>query len=246
MHPQIDDQEIIERYARNQLAPEEKREFEEHFFSCETCFEKLQATERFIAGIGDAARRGMLAQGAGQRTGEWPLSSWWIPAFAASLAAALVFASLAGWQYFVQIPKMRSQLSHTAAELTAEQQGRAALEEQLLPRRQPAGNVPFVMLQATRDAQAKPAEAILPAGAAQLVLWVDVDSRYETYRLEIYDMAGKPIETLEHLSRNAYGALAAGLPGERLQPGEFQIKLFGENPLLTPLLAEYRLRIRRP
>jgi Putative zinc-finger len=245
MHPQIDDEEIIERYARNQLGPEEKRAFEEHFFSCDACFEKVSATERFIAGIRDAAQRGLLTEQAQGEAGTgWQLNSWWIPAFA---AAVLVLALVAGWQYFVQIPRMRGQLSQTAAELSAEQHARATLEQQLQQGIRAEVNVPLVMLQATRDVQAAPTEAILPTGAAQLVLWIDVASgKYRSYRLDIYDAVGKSVETLQPLSPNSYGALAASLPAQRLQAGELQIKLFGDEPPPRSLLAEYRLSIRRP
>ena len=247
MHGQIEDQEIIERYARNQLTPEEKRAFEEHFFSCDDCFEKVSATERFVAGIRDAAGRGLLAEAARGEAGAWRLASWWIPAFGASVAAALLLAAVAGWQYFVQIPRMRGQLTETAAELSAGRRERAALNQQLQQGLRAEGNVPLVMLQSTRDAQAQATEAVLPPDAAQLVLWMDVSpGRYRTYRLEIYDLAGKPIQTWEHLLRNSYGALAASLPAERLQPGELRIKLFGDEPPPGSLLAEYRLRIRRP
>lgn len=246
MHQQIEDQEIIERYVRNQLKPEERNAFEDHFFGCDDCFEKLQATERFVAGTRDAASRGMLAGGAPGRVPAWPTGSW-IPAFGLSAVAALFLAVAAGWLYFLQIPNLRERLGQSEAKLRAEQQARAALEQQL-KRGMPAEvNVPLVMLQATRDTQAPPVEAILPAGAARLVLWIEIGSgRFSTYRLEIYGAEGKPIETLEHLTRNPYGALAASLPAERLQAGEFRIKLSGEEPPPASLLAEYRLRIRRP
>ncbi len=65
MHRQIEEEEIVERYARNQLAPEEREAFEEHFFTCDECFEKLQATERFIAGVRNATARGLLGSGSG-------------------------------------------------------------------------------------------------------------------------------------------------------------------------------------
>ena len=249
MHPQIDDEEIIERYARNQLGPEEKRAFEEHFFSCDECFEKVSATERFVAGVRDAAQRGLLAeQPKGEvGPGSWQLSSWWVPAFAGSFAVVFVLAAIAGWQYFVEIPRVRSQLSQTAAELSAERRARATLEQQLEQDARAEGNVPLVMLQATRDVQAPATEAILPAGAGQLVLWIDVASgRYRSYHLEVYDAAGKSVETLQRLSPNSYGALAASLAAQRLQPGELQIKLFGDEPPPRSLLAEYRLSIRRP
>ncbi|HKW63308.1 MAG TPA: zf-HC2 domain-containing protein [Candidatus Acidoferrum sp.] len=247
MHQQIEDQEIIERYVRNQLEPEERKAFEEHFFGCDDCFEKLQATERFVAGIRDAAARGLLPDGASGTVPPRRIAPWWIPAFGLSAVAALLLASVTGWLYFIQMPKMRGQLSQSAADLRAAQEERAALEQQLQRSVQVEANVPLVMLQATRDTQAPPTEATLPAGAPHLVLWIDVGSgRFTAYRLEIYGADGKLLDTLEHLTRNSYGALAASLPAERLQPGNFRIKLSGEEPPPASLLAEYRLRIRRP
>jgi len=247
MHQQIEEQEIIERYVRDQLAPEEKRAFEEHFFSCEECFDKVQVTERFVAGIRDAAGRGMLAEDA---RGPIPLRSthtWWVPAFGVSACAAVILAAITGWLYLVQVPRIRGQLSQSAAELRKAQQERAPMEQQPQVGMQAEVNVPLVMLQTTRGLQSSPTDAILPADAAQLVLWIDVDSgHYRTYRVEISTAAGKPVETLQHLTRNSYHALAASVPSEGLQPGEFQIKLFGEEPLPGSLLAEYRMRIRRP
>lgn len=246
MHQQIEEREIIERYVRDQLAPEEKRAFEEHFFSCEECFDKVQVTERFVAGIQDAAGRGMLVGDARasipQRT-----HSWWMTAFGVSACAAVIFAAITGWLYLVQIPRIRGQLSQSAAELRRAQQEQAALAQQPQRNMQGEANVPLVMLQATRGLQASRTDAILPANAAQLVLWIDVDSgHYRTYRVEVSSAAGQPIETLQHLTPNSYHALAASVPAEGLQPGEFQIKLFGEEPPPGSLLAEYRMRIRRP
>ena len=78
MHREIEDREIIERYVRNQLSAEERRAFEEHFFGCEECFEKLQATERFTAGIRDACSRGLLEESPSTEVG--PARTWrgWI------------------------------------------------------------------------------------------------------------------------------------------------------------------------
>lgn len=247
MHPQIDAEEIIERYLRNQLEPEERAAFEEHFFSCDECFEKLEATERFVAGIRDAARRGMLAGGVEGSAPEERLRSWWTPAFRVSAFAALILAAASAWLYFVQLPKLRGQLSQSAAEAHAAQQARDALEHQLQQGMQAEANVPLVMLQAIRDTQAPPTEAILPARAGHLILWMDIaPGRYQTYRLEIYGAEDKPIATIEHLKRNSYNALAATLPAEQLQPGDFRIRLSGEEPGPVSLVAEYKLRIRRP
>jgi len=60
LHTQIKNDEVIERYIRNRLSPEERRDFEEHFFACDDCFDKVQETERFVAGVRDAVERGIL------------------------------------------------------------------------------------------------------------------------------------------------------------------------------------------
>lgn len=248
MHQDIADQEIIERYVRNQLSPEERRAFEEHFFGCEECFAKLQIMERFIAGLDDAGNRGLLdssrpAEPSPARS--W--GSWMFPALAASSCAVIVLAIVAGWTLLSKVPKLQKQLNQASADVSAQREAIAALEKQIASATQTEINVPLVMLQATRDVQVPTAEAVLPTGAAHLVLWIDaVSPRFRTFRLELYGAQDKPVETLNHLTLNSYGGLAVALPAQRLQPGEFRIKLYAEEPLPAALLAEYRLKIRRP
>jgi hypothetical protein len=247
MHPQIEDQEIVERYVRKQLAEEERKAFEEHFFACDDCFEKLQATERFVAGMRDAARRGLLAGDVEDSVSAWRLGSWLIPAFGVSACAALLLAAATGWLYFVQMPKLRGQLSQSAAELRTQQQARAALEQQIAGSTQAEANVPLVMLQATRDVQAAPNEVSVPPGAKHVVLWVEVPAgKSNRYSLQVDTADNRPVEILDNLHRNTYGALAVSLPVEALQPGDYRIRLSTQGPSPASLLAEYRLRIRRP
>lgn len=247
MHQQIADEGVIERYARNQLDAEERKAFEEHYFSCDECFERLQATERFIAGVRDAARRGVLPKTAAASAPAWRHAPLWSPLLGIGVIAALLLAIAGGSWYSVQVSRLRGQLGASIAALQKEQQARATVEQQLQQALQAEANVPLVMLQSTRDVQGQPTDALLPAGATHLVLWTEVPvGRFTSYRLEIYGAEEIPIETLTHLTRNAYGALAVSIPAERLQPGDFRIKLSGEEPLPASLLAEYKLRIRRP
>jgi hypothetical protein len=247
MHPKIEDEEIIERYVRNQLPPADRQAFEEHYFTCDACFEKLQAMERFVAGIREAARDGKLAKGVPAKAFAWGALGWWVPTFGATLAAAFLFAMGAGWMYITRVTGMREQLSESAARLRGEQQARTLLEEQLQGNMQAEGNVPVVILQATRESQASPTEAVLPAGATRLVVWIDAGfGKHRSFRLELLGGSDKPIETLAHLTRNSYGALAVSLPTERLQPGDYRIKLSAEEPGSESLVAEYGLRLHRP
>ena len=248
MHQDIEDQEIIERYVRNQLSSEERRAFEEHFFGCEECFAKLQVMERFIAGLDDAGNRGLLDSS--RSTEPSPVrtwGSWMFPALAASSCAAVVLAIVTGWTLFFQMPKLRMQLNQASADVSSQREAIAALQKQISSATQADPNVPLVMLQATRDAQASANEAVLPAGAGRLVLWVEVPpSKFHRFRLQVETEDHHPIVTLNHLERNSYGALAVGLPAEQLQPGEFRIMLTSEEPSPASLLAEYKLRIRKP
>jgi hypothetical protein len=246
MHPRIEDLEIVERYVRNQLAPEEKRAFEEHFFSCDDCFDRVQSMELFVAGLRHAGSSGMLAGGPSERLPAWSMSPW-IPAFAVTAALVLVLGSVAGWEHFSEIPNLRQQLQQSIAELRIEQQARATLEQRSAQHNQGEANVPLIMLQATRDLRASVTEAILSPNAAQLILWIDVEPGHDrSYRIEIYGPDNKPLDAVDHLRRNSYGALAVSLPAARLQPGEFKIKLSAEEPSPKSLVAEYRLRISRP
>ena len=248
MHRQIEQEEIVERYARNQLAPEEREAFEEHFFACDECFEKLQATEGFIAGVRNAAARGLLGSGSPQAALARDWKSWMLPALALSSCAALAFAAMTGWVFLFQVPSLRQQLQQAAAELHVQRETRAALEKQLGPGTAAEANLPFIMLEATRDVQAPPSQATLPAGAQRLVLWAEVGpaGRFRSFRLQVYAVDNRLIETLEHLKRNSYGALIASLPAERLPAGDYLVKLSGEEPPPSSVVAEYRLRIRRP
>ena len=250
MHQDIEDQDIIERYVRNRLTPEERRAFEEHFFGCDECFEKVRATERFASGVRDAASRGLL--GSRQPADAAPVSSWrarFVPAFAISYATLLVLAPLLvlAWMFFFQMPKLRQQLSQATADASAERERIAALEKQTVPSTQAEINVPLVMLQATRDAQAPATEIVLPVGAQHMVLWIELSSgRYSGFRLQINTIDNRPVETLDHLRRNTYGAIAVSLPVQSLHAGDYRITLTAQEPSPASLVGEYRLRILKP
>lgn len=244
MHSRIENEEIIERYTRNQLSPEERLQFEEHFFACDDCFARLQDTERFIAGIRDAAERGALRgdlPGAEARRG-----GWLIPAFVACAALTLVLAATTAWLSLTQIPALRQQIAQTSADLRAQSEANANLAVQAGKINAAEPNVPLVMLQSTRDITGAATETKVPTSAQQIILWFEIPAtKYVEYRLTISDAKGTALETIEHLTRNSYGALAASVPAQTLPPGEFVIRVTSqESP--ASLVGEYRLKIRRP
>jgi len=240
MHSRIEQEEIVERYARKQLTPDEQQAFEEHFFGCQECFEKLQEMERFLAGMRDAGEKGMLNERARDAAGP---GRWFLPALAAATCAA-VFAAAGAWMYLYEIPQLRGELRQTTKLLNKEKQERAELEEKAAVAETAEANVPLVMLETSRAGEG-PAKVELPKGARHLVLWIEIGpSRNREFRLEVFSDQGQLITSLEHLKPGPYGALAASVPTEQLPSGECRIKLTGQDP--AALAGEYLLRINRP
>ena len=101
-HQEIQANEIIEQYVRGKLPTAEQRAFQEHLFECDECFQEAEFTARFVAGVLDASRTGVLtAHDQPERAGTvsaWFNQGWafrWaMPALAASLLIAIV---LIGW-----------------------------------------------------------------------------------------------------------------------------------------------------
>lgn len=240
-HTEIEKAEIIERYVRNQLAPPERQAFEEHFFGCDQCFEKLQAAERFTAGMRDAAERALLPvqSGAQART-----LGWFAWAFAATACMALILAGLAGWAYFEQLPRLRGELRQVAAQLNTEKQSKVRTE-QAVPIEQAEANVPLVMLQASRATE-EAAIVTLKPDDQQVVLWIEPGpSHFRDFRLDIFSADKKLITSVNHLALGRYGALAASLPTKQLPAGDFRLTLTGQDPPPPALAGEYHLEIRR-
>lgn len=100
-HQELEKKETIERYVRHELPPDERLAFQEHYFACDECFEQVQTTARFVAGVRDAARTGVLTANRPERSRSFaglfdfgPLLQWATPALAVSL---LVAVTLIGW-----------------------------------------------------------------------------------------------------------------------------------------------------
>jgi hypothetical protein len=244
LHTQIENGEVIERYVRNRLAPEERRALEEHFFACDECFAKVQEMERFVAGVRDAAERGILARPEEKAAGS--LAASWLPwAFSISTCATVALAISLGWITLRTLPQIQRDLTSTAAEVQAQQQVIARLRETRSPLDTPEANVPLVMLQASRGEETS--QVIVPADAKRLVIWVELaPTRFTKYRMEIFSESGDPVASIENLLRGPYGAIAASLPADQLHPGMFRITLAGQAPPPASLVGEYRIRIRRP
>jgi hypothetical protein len=82
---------VTERYLLNELAPSEREEFEEHFFTCIECADDLRLGASFVANAKDVLRSTSLAPE--RRSSASPVSRWlswlWTPAPAYGFALLL-------------------------------------------------------------------------------------------------------------------------------------------------------------
>jgi hypothetical protein len=239
-HTKIENEDMVERYARNQLTPEERQAFEEHFFGCDECFAKLQSVEAFVAGIRDASARGLL----NDQPAAAASPSIWIWAFAGAMCVA-VLCGIIGWKYLTDSVALRLQLARATDQLQTEQLERSKLAASPTTVEMAEANVPVAMLQGSRAGEAS--AIVLQPGARHLVLWIEPGpSRYRNFRVDVFSRDNHLVSSLDHLAANRYGAVTASLPTNQLPSGDFRITLTGQDPPPAALAGEYRLQVRRP
>jgi anti-sigma factor RsiW len=104
-HQEIQANEIIEQYVRGKLTTADRRAFQEHLFECDECAQEAEVTARFVAGVREAARTGLLTAHPqpeqAQTVGAWFDRAWVFRWAAPVLAASLLIAiALIGWWAF--------------------------------------------------------------------------------------------------------------------------------------------------
>lgn len=90
-HKRIEEEDIIERYLMGELSDQDRNLFENHYFTCDSCFKKVKETEKVILGIRDAAQRGVLKEPAIKRKKFFNIFDW---LHFKNLSPAIAFASL--------------------------------------------------------------------------------------------------------------------------------------------------------
>jgi hypothetical protein len=266
-HQEVQQQELAERYVRHQLAPAERRAFQEHFFACAECFEQVQTLARFVAGVRQAARQGQLAELTPQK------EAWWAnlvsPLLILSATAALVMALTAAWLFFRTNPASQQQLAHepqssptapgTPAPVTPQPTASATpvpppkLEDQrdLLAQNRPPAEAPtkppVVLLDSSRDASASSNQLILPTTATRAILRLEIEpgSGYASLECQVYDSARRLVTTASG-KPSPRGMVTINLSASPLQNGKHLVKCSGVKVGQRVLVGEYDLNVRRP
>jgi hypothetical protein len=234
-HQDIEQRDIVDLYVRGRLNEEDKRAFEEHFFACDSCFDEVQTAQRMADGVRHAVHTGLLPE-----IKESAVAPWWRPAFAFSAVACACLVGLSAYLWMVEIPRLRNEVQVAKSQAEAEHQKLALARPPALPE----GNLPLVMLEASRASGQN--TLTIPASASQVALWIEPGSAsFDHFALELSDAGGRAMKRVDGLAKNSYGAVSIVIPSEGLSAGKYRARLSGIRGGATQLIGEYSLEIRR-
>jgi hypothetical protein len=126
----IDHQEAVkslmaERYLLGELNASEREAYEEHLFSCDTCFEQVKAGTEFVSHLRQMGAKEPVA--VGQPRWAQSLRSMLRPAPAFALAACIL-AGTSLYQNMITIPMLKGPQVELRFNLTEQNRGKSVVE----------------------------------------------------------------------------------------------------------------------
>lgn len=256
-HQEIEQQDIIERFVRHKLPPDDRRAFEEHYFACDQCFEQVQRTAQFIAAVRHSAHSGVLAEGEMATAESWS-KGWLKPALIFATAAAAVLAVALGYVFFHQSPPQREEVAQGEQQKPKENEiGKPTPSPENVaishPPRTPEpinpaqAKAPTVLLDAARDARSGGTQLLLPANAvsAKLLIEVELGTRFDTFQLQLFDAGKRPVASFNGIKATSQGVISVNVSAALLPNGKFLVKLYGAKGGERELVGEYDLTVRQ-
>jgi Putative zinc-finger len=227
---------LVEKYLLEELPPELRDEFEEHYFDCKECSEDLRAASVFL----DAAKSELSAMPLSKTAPPVPdrtadktpraRKSWfswmWTPTFVVpALAACLLVIA---YQNLVILPHFRSGI----AELRS---------PQILPTLSLVGG----------NSRGGSAASIAVAESNAFLVLIDIPTqdRFSSYTCLLYSPSGSLAWRVQVSGQEAKDTVSIRVPAERAEPGSYSLVVQG-NSNTAPAengveLARYRFTLTR-
>jgi hypothetical protein len=206
-HNQAMELDAVERYLLEEMTPQQRDDFEEHFFDCHECATDLRATAAFM----DAAKKELKANPVAKPTksesgskGTSFFASFWPSVLAWSAVAALLL--LVVYQNTVVFPRFRAEV--------AELRQPEVLSVISLVRGNSRGGV-------VATANVAPADSVL------LSLDIPTQDRFSSYTCLVYSPAGALLGKLAVSPQEAKDTISIAVPGAGREPGKYTVKIQG-------------------
>ncbi|MGB8478331.1 MAG: zf-HC2 domain-containing protein [Acidobacteriaceae bacterium] len=210
----------VEKYVLNELTPELRAEFEEHYFECAECAMDLRATTVFLdaakAEFKAAAASKPVPVSAAKKRGPW----LWTPAFVMpALAACLLFIA---YQNTVVVPQLHQQITRfSAPEIVP--------SVSLIGGNSRGGQIPSL--------------AVPPADPFLLVLDIPTQDRFSSYTCSLYSPAGRLAWQVHVSAQQAKDTISITVPAADRMVGKYSLHVQGNtgpsNPETPVDLAQY-------
>jgi len=218
-HDQAIKQRAAERYLLDELSPEERNHFEEHYFMCVQCADDVRAAFAFRDNAkavfkheaeSERARTRQIAKpSAKERRTDW--WAWLRPAVAAPVAAGLL-AVVTVYQSAVVIPGLHRDLD--------------SLNQPRV--------IPSIVAHAATRGEDPVVQISEQDRFVQLVLDINPTIPVSSYKFEVVDGSGAVKFSVPAPAPSAGGSLNLLLPAAGLEPGRYVIRAKPQGGASTP------------
>ena len=218
---------LVEKYLLDELAPQLRDEFEEHYFDCRECADDLRAASAFI----DAARSELRAAPAAKAAPSPPKKAWfawlWSPAFMVpALAACLLVIA---YQNILIFPRFRNALAQMRS-------------PEILPALSLVGG----------NSRGATAPSVTVAGSNSFLILVDIPTqdRFSSYACLLYSPTGSVVWRVQVSAEEAKDTVSIRVPAGRAASGSYSLVIQGNGGGSAPAesgteLARYRFTLNR-
>ncbi len=210
----------VEKYVLNELPPELRAEFEEHYFECTECANDLRATTAFLdaakAEFKNASVTKPLPAAATKKRGPWLRRPGFVmPA----LAACLLFIA---YQNTVVVPRLHQQIAQFSA-------------PEILPS--------VSLIGGNSRGGPIPSIAVPPAHPFLLLLDIPTQDRFSSYTCSLYSPSGKLAWQVQVSAQEAIDTISITIPAADRIDGKYSLHVQGNSGpsnIETPVnLARY-------
>jgi hypothetical protein len=193
-----------EKYLLDELTPELREEFEEHFFGCPECALDVRAGTTFLehtkVALAEPAPAERLAPASPPQPRTW--LSWLRPSIAVPVMALLLV--VIGYQNFITLPKTKGEIADLRA-------------PQILP------SVSLVSARSDRV----PVIAVRPGQPFLLFVDVPAEDRFTSYLCELYSPSGALLWSLPVSPEAAKNTLPLHVPSGQAASGTYTLAVSG-------------------
>jgi len=209
-HEAVVRQKMTERYLLNELDPQVRDQFEEHFFDCQDCAGDVHAGALFVeqskAILAKEAEPGRAGLHVLERspTGRGQIS-WWMALLRPSVVVPVLAVMLAvvSYQNLVTLPRMQQ-----------------ALHPQVLP---------WASVNVGTYGSDGPVIAVHPGQAFLLFVRIPPQVIYARYSAELYNPAGKVEWSVAIPTSSTQDQWPVQVPGANREAGNYSMRVLGVN-----------------